>query len=416
MISRIKSILYNNNKIFENFSYLALAKIFNLILPLIIFPYLVKVLGAKLYGEIVYAQVIATYFTIIINYGFNVSGARDVAQCREDISQLSRVVSTIMFIQLIFFLVSLMFLIVVLFLLDLDRNTFLLYLFSFFICLNSLLFPQWFFQGIEKIKYTTVINLLMQGFFLLLIFTLVKTQSDFLLVPILNAIGATLAGIASLYVLIYREKIYFVIPSWTDINYYMKLNFSLFLSELIISVKDRFGIILIGRFLGMSEVAIYDFGIKIAGLFIALIGVINTAVFPKMAIEKNKNLLKVVIKYSFLLILFSIVIVEIFLPLIIRVASIDLKDAEITIRILLISPILFSLSLPLARNGLIAFGYDRLFLFGMFITTIFYIILTSIGYFFEILNNVQSFAIITLLVYAIELLYRFIICKRLKII
>lgn len=404
-----------NNKFIENFSYLALAKLFNLLLPLIIFPYLINVLGAKLYGQVVYAQVISTYFAIIINYGFAISGARDAAQSKHNKYQLSKVVSTILVIQFIIFILCLLLLTTILFFLQLEKSIFLLYFFSFFICLNTWLFPQWFFQGIEKIKYTTIINLLIQGVFLLLTLILVKDKSDFLLVPILNSVGAILGGGASLYVIFHKENISFIPPTSNEIVGYLRANTSLFLSELIISVKDRFSIIFIGLSLGMSDVAIYDFGVKVMGLFIALIGVINSAAFPKMAIEKSKRILKRIMKYSFYFIFLLVLLTQLFMPYIIQIANISIPNAILTIQILLLCPIISSLSLPLAGNGLIAFGYDKLFMLGMLLTTLFYSILLSTFHFLSILDSVQTFAIITLLVYTFELIYRYIVCKKVKI-
>lgn len=416
MIQPLKQYLQANKRIVENFSYLSLAQLFNMLFPIITFPYLVSVLGAELYGEIVYAQVIATYFSIVVSYGFNVSGAKEVAIHREAHSKLSEIVSVIMGIKVIFFLLSFFLFATVLLLLGLDKQNFLLYFFSFFVCFNELLFPQWFFQGIEKIKYTTLINLLIKSVFLIFIFLFVRDNTDYLLVPILNAMGAIIGGVASLYVLFFRENITLVCPKRSMLIYYLKNNFPLFLSDIIISVKDRFNVIFIGYFLGMNEVAVYDLGIKLVGLFMAFINVINNAVFPKMSIEKNKNLLKKVMKFSFLFCFISVVMIEPLIPFIVKIVSADLEGAALPIQILLISPVLFALSLPLARNGLIVFGKYQLMLWGMLFTTLFYLLCIFLGYSWNILGGVSVFATITVLTYGFELCYRLMICRKLSII
>lgn len=416
MIQPLKQYLQANKRIVENFSYLSLAQLFNMLFPIITFPYLVNVLGAELYGEIVYAQVIATYFSIVVSYGFNVSGAKEVAIHREAHSKLSEIVSVIMGIKVIFFLLSFFLFATILLLLGLDKQNFLLYFFSFFICFNDLLFPQWFFQGIEKIKYTTLINLLIKSVFLIFIFLFVRDNTDYLLVPILNAMGAIIGGVASLYVLFFRENITLVCPKRSMLIYYLKSNFPLFLSDIIISVKDRFNVIFIGYFLGMNEVAVYDLGIKLVGLFMVFINVINNAVFPKMSIEKNKNLLKKVMKFSFLFCFISVVMIEPLVPFIVKIVSADLEGAALPIQILLISPVLFALSLPLARNGLIVFGKYQLMLWGMLFTTLFYLLCIFLGYSWNILGGVSVFATITVLTYGFELCYRLMICRKLSII
>lgn len=49
----------------ENFGYLSLLQICNLLIPLITYPYLVNVLGEEVYGTIVYAQAIVTYLSVL---------------------------------------------------------------------------------------------------------------------------------------------------------------------------------------------------------------------------------------------------------------------------------------------------------------------------------------------------------------
>ncbi len=416
MISNLKNKISNNKQIVENFSYLSLAQLFNMLFPVITYPYLLKVLGTDLYGEVVYAQVIATYFIILVSFGFNVSGAKEIAINREDKSKLNEVFSIIMGIKTLFFVLSFIVFVIVLMILGTSEKVFWLYLFSFFICLNDLLFPQWFFQGIEKIKYTTIVNVLIKVLFLLLIFILIKDKSDYLLVPILNVIGIVIGGIFALYVVFVKEKIRFTYPKIPIMLLYAKKNLPLFLSDIVISIKDRFSIIFIGHFLGMGEVAIYDFGVKIMSIFMALIGVVNNAVFPKMSIERDRLFLKRLMKYSFIFCSVSVLFVIILLPYILGFVNKEVEENVLSIQILLLSPILMSLSLPLARNGLVAFDKYRLLLVGMLFTSIFYLLCIGLGYALDILNSVLVFTFVTVAVYGFELLYRVFICKKEKII
>ena len=153
LLQKIRFLRHNNKKIIENFSYLTLIQVFNLVLPLIIYPYLIKVLGKEVYGTIIFTQTVATYFTIFINFGFNIFGAKEIAINKENIKKINEIFSSILTIKSIFWIISILILIISLFLLQIETDEILLYIFSFLICIHEVLFPQWFFQGIEKMKY-----------------------------------------------------------------------------------------------------------------------------------------------------------------------------------------------------------------------------------------------------------------------
>lgn len=416
LLQKIGSIKNNNKKVIENFSYLSLIQVFNLVLPLVIYPYLIRVLGKDLYGTIVFAQTIATYFSIFINFGFNISGAKEIAVNRENLEKTSEIFSSILTIKSIFWILSILVLIFSLFLLQVGKEEIILYIFSFLICINDVLFPQWFFQGIEKMKYNTIINLVIKVLFIILILFFVQTKEQYLLVPLLNGIGGIVGGVISLYIVLKKEQVSFYIPKLSILKKYLKDSFPLFASDAIISVKDRFNYIFLGAFLGMDKVAIYDIGIKILALVMIPISIINNALYPKMSIEKNKILLKKLMTYSFIFYLIICILIQPLVPFIIKIFAGGMESAILPTRILLIAPIIFCLGLPLAHNGLVVFSKYKSLLIGMLLTTMFYLICMLLGSHFNLLYNVSNFAIITVLVYLFEYFYRYIACKKYNII
>ena len=121
-------------------------------------------------------------------------------------------------------------------------------------------------------------------------------------------------------------------------------------------------------------------------------------------------------KYSFILYIIICIFIQPFIPLIIDFIGGGIKEAILPTRILLIAPIIFCLGLPLAHNGLIVFNKYRSLLIGMLLTTIFYLLCIFYGYYYSLLINVSAFAVITVLVYAFECIYRYIVCKKYNII
>ena len=95
-------------KIINNFGYLSLIQIFNLIFPLIIYPYLIRTVGKENYGIVVFAQSIAIYFSLLVNFGFNIYGTDAIAKCNGKVDQISKIVSSVFTVQLLFYITSIL--------------------------------------------------------------------------------------------------------------------------------------------------------------------------------------------------------------------------------------------------------------------------------------------------------------------
>ena len=190
MISRIKSKFQSKDskKISANFMYLSILQGMNLILPLITFPYLVKILGIEKFGLIMFAQAFIVYFSMIADYGFNLSGIREVSSNRNNKEKLIKIFSSIMIARFILVLVGFIFLSIIIFSFEKFSNNWELYYLTFGIVIGTALFPTWFFQGMEKMKYITVLTVIAKLIFTVFIFIFVTKEEDFIYVPLINSL------------------------------------------------------------------------------------------------------------------------------------------------------------------------------------------------------------------------------------
>lgn len=412
MITKIKGIINRNKKIIENLSYLSLLQLFNVLLPLVTYPYLIRILGLELYGKIVVAQFVVLYIGVFIDFGFRISATKNISLHRDNKNELSKIISSVLQIKLVVWFLSLVLLVVVLFFLPIAMNDKLLYLFTFSICFNELLFPQWYFQGIERMKYITIINLVARSSFVILIFLLVKSEKDYLFVPILNGFGAFLGGVMGLYVMFKRDKINFSLQKLNVLKFYIYDSLPILLSYIIITVKDRFNVIFLALGIGVGEVAIYDLAVKIMKLVIQPIEIINTAIYPKVSRDKNMNYMLKVSKLTFYIVIGGVFVLQLFLPFIIDLIDKDLYRAILPARILLFVPLIMVWSLALGRNCLLVNGEYKVFTRGMLFTTLFYLIVIAVGYILGLFNNIMTFVVITFLTYLFELFYRLYMSKK----
>ena len=104
--NRIKNILKTNNTIFANFTYLGILQFVRIIIPLIILPYLIRILGIEKYGIVIFAQTVVFYFMVVVNFGFEMSATKQVSINRNDKLKLSELVSAVVYIKTILLILS----------------------------------------------------------------------------------------------------------------------------------------------------------------------------------------------------------------------------------------------------------------------------------------------------------------------
>lgn len=317
MISKLKRIILNNMIQIKNFGYLSALQLFTLFIPIIIYPYLIRVIGKEIWGEIVFAQVIISYASLFINFGFDVSATRDVSVNRDNPIELSKIVSSVFITKLFFGLISTLSVILLINFIPFFSYHKLLYLYTFIFCLGDIFFPIYFFLGIEKMKYITFINLFTKLLFLLFVFIFVKDKSDYILVPLFNGLGAAIGGIIAMVIAIKIYNIKILLVSIAIVKSRINTSVNYFITDLSIVLKDRVNLLVIGTFIGFTEVAYYDLGTKIVHIAQTPFSIINRVLLPSFAKEfsRRKLILSVWIfttvsfLIALLLIIFSDIIV-----------------------------------------------------------------------------------------------------------
>jgi PST family polysaccharide transporter len=228
--------IINNKKIIENFSYLTILQVISLIAPLITYPYLLKVVGLEKYGVVIFAQTMVTYFSLLINFGYNISGPKDVAVRRDDHILLSEYVSSIYIIKSLIWALCFVVYAIVIYSLNFFHDNLIVYFFAYFITLSDVFFPIWFFQGIEKMKYITYLNLFVRCLFIAAIFVFIKNESDYIYIPLLNSIGALVSGSIAIYIVFKKEGVTFIRVSKNVLSTQLKEGFMLFVSTISIQL------------------------------------------------------------------------------------------------------------------------------------------------------------------------------------
>lgn len=285
MIKKIKNIANTEDKkrLMSNFFSLSVLQGANYILPLITLPYLVRVLGVEYFGLLAFATTTVMYFQILTDYGFNLTATREISIHRDNKEKVIEIFSSVMTIKIILMFVSFFLLSILVFSFEKFSQDALVYFLTFGTVVGQVLFPVWFFQGMERMKYITYLNILSKVIFTIAIFVFVKEQSDFYLVPLLTSIGFLVAGIWSLYLIKKEFGVGFEVQTIDTIKHHLVEGWDIFVSMVFISMYRSSNIIILGLLTNNTIVGYYSIAEKVVKTLQSLQDVVGNTLFPYLS-------------------------------------------------------------------------------------------------------------------------------------
>lgn len=279
----------NGKTVFANFCYLSLLQIAGYVFPLITMPYLARVIGADGFGKIAFASAIVVWIQTISDWGFNLTATRDVAQNRNNKEKVSRIFSNVLWARCILTILSgLILLFVVLVVPYLRENADIIFV-TFLLVPGYILFPEWFFQAIERMKYTTIFNLIIKLIFTISVFIFIHKREDYLIQPLLTTIGYLLCGIGALYLILKKWGYTLYKPELTEILETIRNSADVFINNLMPNLYNSFSVMLLGFFCGSTANGVYDGGNKFPTIFYNFQSVLSRAFYPFLSRRPDKH-------------------------------------------------------------------------------------------------------------------------------
>lgn len=271
----------------ENFLSLSALQLFSMVLPLLTLPYLLRVIGFDHYGTIVWASSLIAYFQTLTDYSFRVTATRDVAIHKHNQKQLNLIYSKVITTKTLFLIISTITLIAIINLYTpfyKERTVFYL---TIPLLLGYALFPEWFFQGIENMKYITYLNLSIKIFFTLGIFIFIRQKTDYWMYPLFQSCGYIGAGIAGQYILMRKYKIKFHPLPRRIISQTLKQNFPIFVNQFVPNLYNNTSVFFLGILTTNATIGVYNAINTIVNLGVTLIEIFSRVFFPFL--NRNKN-------------------------------------------------------------------------------------------------------------------------------
>lgn len=269
----------------KNYIYNLIYQLLTIFLPLVTTPYVSRVLGAEGIGIYGYTVSIVTYFILFGTLGVSMYGQREIAYIEDNPKKISKTFWEIIILRTITLSIS----ILLFYLIYGINGEYALYYRLLIIQLAANLFDiSWLFQGLEEFDKTVFRNLIVKTLCLILIFTLVKTESD-LWKYFLIYVGAEFIGNISLW--LYLPK-YLVKVDIKKLNFkkHFKPILALFIPQIAIQIYTVLDKTMIGTIThDMEEVGYFDQAQKVVRAAQIIVTSLQLVINSRIANAYAKN-------------------------------------------------------------------------------------------------------------------------------
>lgn len=273
-----------------------------LIYPLIIFPYVSRVLLPNGIGKVNFAISIITYFSMFAQLGIPLYGIRICSELRDDKLKLTKVVFEIFIIYsittcIIFFIYLLCVFNVEKFFVE--KKLYLVISFTFFF---NLIGFEWFLKSLEEYTLIVKTSVLFRIISLIFILILVKDKTDYVKYAFLTIFVTS--GTSLFYVL--KLKNYIKLKSiklkMLNLSRHLKPIFTFFLMSVTITLYTNLDTVMLGFLSTEEQVGFYTTALKIKNILVTLITSFGTVLLPRLSYyitQKREEEYKKIIKKSF---------------------------------------------------------------------------------------------------------------------
>lgn len=256
----------------------------NMLLPLLTVPYVVRIIGPERLGLLNFSQAYVAYFTLLINYGFELSAVRLIAPNRTDKALVNRVFSEVIAGKTLLWIVSTGLFAAITWFTPEFRAHSLLHTCTYLSCVGIVLFPVWLYQAMEDLGRVAVFNLVVKVLLTLSVFLLIRQPDDYIYQNLSMGVAQVLVSVIAFRVAVRRFGLTFTWPSVGQLSRRFRADSTLFFSGAMITLYAGSAMFLLGLFTTPYNVGIFAAGTRLEGIARAFVGLaLNQAFFPIVA-------------------------------------------------------------------------------------------------------------------------------------
>ena len=252
----------------------------NYLVPLAVLPYLVRVLGIERYGLIAFAQSFAQYFVVLTDYGFNLSATKQITRIRSDRALVSNLFWCVIILKVLLMFLGIVILSLLITIIPRFRAEPLLYAAAYLAVVGTVLFPIWLFQGMEQMKYISIVSGSTKLASAVALFLFVRHSYDYVLALGILSGGMFAAGLLGFAVAIRTFAIAPQLPAIGDVINTLRDGWHLFVSTAATSFYTNSNVFLVGVIAGNAQAGYFSAAEKIVRGMQAMLGPITQAIYP----------------------------------------------------------------------------------------------------------------------------------------
>lgn len=289
MWAKIRNIWQNNSKVAENYVFMTILQVLNVCFYILIYPFVIRVLGAESYGLYAYAAALVMLFITFVSFGFDLPAAKRIAEHASDTGVKEQVLSEVTTAKILLEGIALVVFAVLFPVSAKMQASPVLFSIVFVQTLSNIFFPQWYFQGIQRMRVVTYIQVCFRLLSLPFIFWLLRAPEDLWIFALILTLCSVLGSLVAWWIIRYREGLHVRLVPLSDAWRSTREALPFFLSNATSALKEQGIVLLIGMFLGMTDVAIYDLANKIIIIPRTILSKLNDAIFPQMMAQPSAS-------------------------------------------------------------------------------------------------------------------------------
>ncbi|CAN5899629.1 oligosaccharide flippase family protein [soil metagenome] len=266
-----------------NFISLSLVQGLSILFPLITFPYLIRVLGIEGFGIFTLIQTSLMYFDLLVSFGFGLTATQQVSHNTTNVHKIKEIIISVYIIKLLLLLLSVIIFLGCCIFIPYLREHFILVLISPLYLLGNLLFPDWYFQGIQKMRNITFVALVSKLISFLLIILLVKNSGDISYAVLSMSAGNLIAGLIGFFIMVKTIPFKLEIPSRDFIVSMFRESSYVFTSIILAPLYTSLNIFILQLFTNPLMVGYYAIAEKICSAVAMFTNIANRTFYPHLS-------------------------------------------------------------------------------------------------------------------------------------
>jgi len=330
-------------------------------------PFIVSICGVENFGKVSIAMAIYFFIMVFIDYGSDLIGVKEIAVNRENPADFEKIVITTFSTKFILLVVVLLICSFLFYTIPFFTSETALFFLGLPVLIGQFINPTWVLQGIENFKWITILNILSKLIYLSGIFFFIHQKEDYIFINLWWGIGTILANGLAFFYLIKTHKIDFLKTRKVDVQKLLKANFSMFFSQIFVSLQMYSPIVFIGVFGNNFMAGQYKIVDQIIVIFKKYIYLFFNFVYTRVCfllekkVEEGLRFWKVFNGLNFIFIALSMLAIYLFSSqAVLFFTKSDVNEINSLLRIGVFLPVLLSVSIPL-KQLILGFNKQRLY-------------------------------------------------------